>query len=321
MQWEQGKMKKYLFEVQKFILDTSITFSLKTNVALFLLLFGFQKIIAQEISDSSTIELESIDSVDMITIKGDTSYLSISERMANFISPFISIVEKKSIYDVQILRQPKSNNWIFVWIFIAVFSLALFKNLFKSESEEFFSRLLSISNSSNLGRLKSAPISMFSFLLVLIFAVNFSLIASIAIHYFYPAIRYDTLTLTIILVFLFTLFIAIKVLVANIIGFIFDEVDAAKFYVQEFHIAIQTIGISIFPLILISTLVTHDNFIFLFYALLLVLFFFFLYFALRGLSTSMNLMYKSLYHFLLYICVEEILVVFLFLKLLTKIAF
>jgi hypothetical protein len=147
------------------------------------------------------------------------------------------------------------------------------------------------------------------------------LIASIAIHYFYPAIRYDTLTLTIILVFLFTLFIAIKVLVANIIGFIFDEVDAAKFYVQEFHIAIQTIGISIFPLILISTLVTHDNFIFLFYALLLVLFFFFLYFALRGLSTSMNLMYKSLYHFLLYICVEEILVVFLFLKLLTKIAF
>jgi hypothetical protein len=42
--------------------------------------------------------------------------------------------------------------------------------------------------------------------------------------------------------------------------------------------------------------------------------------VIRGLSTTYKLMYSSLYHFLIYICVGEILPIFLFFKLLTKTA-
>jgi hypothetical protein len=314
-------MKKFLLEVQKFISDTSTTFDLRVVAAFFLFFFCCCSIEAQERVGSFFIDTSLAHTIDTPIIKGDTSYLSVSNELANLTSIHLSEKNKNFIFDFQTIRQVKSDNWIFIWIFIAVVILAIFKNLFKNESDDFFTQVLNISVSNNLGRMKVASLSVFSFFLIMIFTVNFSLITSTAIQYFFPNVRYDTLSLTIILFFLFTLFIAIKVVVVNLIGFIFDETDASKFYVHEFMMFIQTIGISIFPLIIISTLVPQRNFIFLFYALLIVLFFFFLYFALRGLSTSLNLMYKSLYHFLLYICVEEILVVFLFIKLLTKIAF
>ncbi len=287
-----------------------------------MLLFNcYNPINAQELRDSLATANVLSDSIVEEQVKGDTSYLLTAKYLSERASSIISSNQKNIVNDFQILRHTKSSDWIYVWIFISFLILAVFKNVFKTESQEFITQVLNVSNTNAIGRTKQNIFSGYSFILILVFVVNASIISALSIQYFFHDCRYNTLQLSIILIFLFTFFIIFKVITVNVFGFIFEEYEAAKFYLHDLLMIIQTVGISIFPLIIISTLITQNNFSVLFFVTLIVLVFFFAYFVLRGLSTSMSLMYKSLYHFLLYICIEEILSVFLFIKLLTKIAF
>lgn len=221
------------------------------------------------------------------------------------------------------IQQPHSREkafWIFIWILIFLFLLTILHNSFRRELTGVFTSFGNKATSLQTGTQTFAK-TFSAIVLFIAFLINVSILTTISLQHFYPEKSFNTTHLLLLLLFLFTFFLATKTVVARTLGFIFDERTASELYISNMYAVVKTIAIVTFPIVMFIYVAEKKFLGSLIITFLAVIFIALLILIWRWLSTSIDLLYKSVYHFFVYICVVEILVVFLFIKLLTKNAF
>jgi hypothetical protein len=120
------------------------------------------------------------------------------------------------------------------------------------------------------------------------------------------------------LIFLFTFFYLAKLITLKFIGVVFGLKEECDEYAFDYSTQCKIIGLTLIPALFVfhTTQEKFFNLIFIFTIFVAALMA--IIFVWRGLSTGIKLMYKSVYHFLIYVCVVEISSIFLLFKLLTK---
>lgn len=196
--------------------------------------------------------------------------------------------------------------------------LTYIKVFFGSELQDMVNSLFNRNLSMQLFRTQSGEITFSSFLLHVNFLVAVSLYLQFYLEKYFPVTSSNQFITLIILIFLFTFFYLIKIVLMNLIGVVFELKEECSLYVYDFTTLCKTLGLTLIPALFVfyTAPKIFYNFIFLMSALIAGSFI--LIFVFRGLSTATKLMYRSVYHFFIYVCVVEISTVFLFFKLLTK---
>ncbi|MFN8321550.1 MAG: DUF4271 domain-containing protein [Chitinophagales bacterium] len=196
--------------------------------------------------------------------------------------------------------------------------LTYIKVFFGSELQDIVYSVFNRNLSMQLFRTQSGEITFSSFLLHVNFLVAVSLYLQFYLEKYFPVTSSNQFVTLIILIFLFTFFYLIKIVLMNLIGVVFELKEECSLYVYDFTTLCKTLGLTLIPALFVfyTAPKIFYNFIFLMSALIAGSFI--LIFVFRGLSTATKLMYRSVYHFFIYVCVVEISTVFLFFKLLTK---
>lgn len=315
-------MKRLRLNHQKFMLGISTIFS-RVHVAtgysvlLFLsLMFNSFYVTAQDVDTVNHIVGEPIDTT---RIAIDTNFIQTNATLSRLQS-WVTSGAKTTKNDFELLRPHPSSVLVFLWIIVALFLLVIIRLMYKRDVQELFQSLINKQLASQINRSKGLSISNFSLMLLLIAVVNVSVMTMFTLLYFYGEMNHYTIQFFIKLIFLFTFFLVLKVLVVNTLGFLFEEEEAAESYVNDLMMIVKVLGIAVFPTVLMIYVASQSDTYMFVYLFLVIVISNVLIFVWRGLSTSIQMMYKSVYHFLLYVCTVEVLSVFLLIKLLTKIA-
>ena len=249
----------------------------------------------------------------------DTTKNIISENS----TPLHSIFENENAtkkMDIEVPQNRKSNVGIFCILFFLSIGLTLLKVLFAKDFEDLIDTLKSDNLATQIVRSKHQVVSFFSLFLSINFIVVASLIFVLLQNYFHQKNNNIEIIFLGKVIFLFTFFILFKLVVLKIIGFVFSVENDVERYEYNYFTVLKVLGIIGVPIIFIWLVSANIVVNFLIVLIALILFLGVVVIVLRGLSTSVNLLYKSLYHFLIYICVVELVPVFLLIKLLTKTA-
>jgi len=266
---------------------------------------------------NDSISLSQTDSLREIII--DTLAVKKNAAFANLISSF---TENKiaTKFDIEQERLTENNAWVFYFLVVILITLTTLRLAFSKDFEELFLSFRNANISSQLFRTKKDDISISSFLLQLIFIITISIFVRYAVLHFYPHSALQNNFSIIILIFLFTFFVVAKIILLKLIGYIFEINSFTDEYIFNFTTITKVLGISMIPLLFMFYSSTEKYFNFIYITAIVIVCICVVMLIVRGLSTTYKLMYRSVYHFLLYICIAEILTVFLFIKLLTKTA-
>jgi hypothetical protein len=289
------------------------------NIRVFLflvLILSSFSIVAQ---DTDTVQQVVVAQIDTTPKAIDTSFIQ-SNATLSALQSWITSGQKTAKNDFELLRPHQSSVLIFLWIVVALFLFVIIRLLYKREIQELFQSLMNKQLATQINRNKGSSLSNFSLMLLLIAIVNLSVMTMYTLLYFYGETNHYTIQFFIKLIFLFTFFLGLKVLVVNTLGFLFEEEETTESYVNDFMMIVKVLGIAVFPTVLMIYVASQRDAYLFVYLFLVVVVLNVLIFIWRGLSTSIQMMYKSMYHFLLYVCTVEVLSVFLLIKLLTKIA-
>jgi hypothetical protein len=289
------------------------------NIRVFLflvLILSSFSIVAQ---DTDTVQQVVVAQIDTTPKAIDTSFIQ-SNATLSALQSWITSGQKTAKNDFELLRPHQSSVLVFLWIVVALFLFVIIRLLYKREIQELFQSLMNKQLATQINRNKGSSLSNFSLMLLLIAIVNLSVMTMYTLLYFYGETNHYTIQFFIKLIFLFTFFLGLKVLVVNTLGFLFEEEETTESYVNDFMMIVKVLGIAVFPTVLMIYVASQRDAYLFVYLFLVVVVLNVLIFIWRGLSTSIQMMYKSMYHFLLYVCTVEVLSVFLLIKLLTKIA-
>jgi len=169
--------------------------------------------------------------------------------------------------------------------------------------------------------MQSSEISFSSFLLHVNFIVALSLyVQFILVNYFHVVVL-ESFSSIIILIFLFTFFYLAKIAALKFVGAVFEVNAECNEYIFNFSTVCKMIGLTLIPALFIFYTAQEKFFNLIFVVTIFISIALAMIFIWRGLSTGYKLLYRSVYHFFIYVCVVEISPIFLLIKLLTKIAF
>jgi len=315
-------MKRLLLNHQRFMLGISTIFKRvqwlrQSSVFLFLVVMLNSFFTVAQNAD--TLVQPVVAQIDTTPKVIDTSFIQSNATLSGLQS-WITSGHKITKNDFELLRPHQSSVLVFLWIVVALFLFVIIRLLYKRDFQELFQSLMNKQLATQINRNKGTSMSNFSLMLLLIAVVNLSVMTMYTLLYFYGEMNHYTIQFFIKLIFLFTFFLGLKVLVVNTLGFLFEEEEAAESYVNDFMMIVKVLGIAVFPTVLMIYVASKSDAYMFVYLFLVIVILNVLIFVWRGLSTSIQMMYKSVYHFLLYVCTVEILSVFLLIKLLTKIA-
>ncbi|MCW3124586.1 MAG: hypothetical protein JWO03_244 [Bacteroidetes bacterium] len=257
------------------------------------------------------------DSVRVIVIDTDAVHKAVG--IASYTSS-LTTGEKPKWNDIEQQRRGKNDALVFFILVALLVVLTTLKLAFSNDFNDLFRSFISSNIALQIVRSSREDISLSSFLMNGIFVIAVSVYTRFIILHFYPYSVLQNNFSIVILIFLFTFFFVAKYALLRYIGNIFDISSFVDEYLFNISAIVRTIGISMIPILFMLYASSEKYFVFIFIASLLVLCIGVVMIVIRGLSTSYKLMYSSVYHFLIYICVGEILPIFLFFKLLTKTA-
>jgi hypothetical protein len=247
----------------------------------------------------------------------DTAMIYRSAHSAFYNSSF-SNTGKPKWYDIEQQRNHKNDAWIFFILLLLLIILTGLKLAFHNDFENLFSVFANSNIASQIGRTTKDDITLSSVLMSTIFITTISMLTRFALLHFYPhSVLQNNFSIG-ILIILFTFFSIVKYALLKYIGNIFEIMPVVDEYLLNLSAITRTIGISMIPILFMLYASSEKYFIPILIISLIILCAGVVMIVIRGLSTSYKLMYSSMYHFLIYICVGEILMVFLFIKLLTK---
>jgi len=255
------------------------------------------------------------DSADKAVI--DTAAIGRSARSA-FYNSAITSGGKPTWYDIEQQRKGKNDAWIFFVLLQLLVILTILKLAFHNDFENLYRVFTNGNIASQIGRTAKDDITLSSVLMSTIFITTMSVFTRFVLLHFYPYSVLQNNFSIVILIILFTFFSIAKYVMLKYIGNIFDIVPIVDEYIFNLSAITRTIGISMIPILFMMYASSEKYFNLIFILSLIILCAGAVMIVIRGLSTSYKLMYSSMYHFLIYICVGEILPVFLFIKLLTK---
>lgn len=292
---------------------------MKSFFIFFFCFFQFSFLSAQDslnvISDSSIIAQQ--DSIREIIIDTDAV-----KKYASFGTWNSSFTENKNAtrFDIEQERTNENNALIFYFLIGILVVLTVLRLAFTKDFEELIQSFMNANISSQLFRTQKGDISISSFLLQFIFIFTISIFVRYVLLFFYPHSALQNNFSILLLIFLFTFFVALKIILLKVIGYIFEVDQFTSEYIYNFTTITKVLGISMIPILFMFYTSSEKYFNIIFGIALAMVCICVVMLIARGLSTTYKLMYRSVYHFLIYICVAEILTVFLFIKLLTKTA-
>jgi hypothetical protein len=238
----------------------------------------------------------------------------------SFYTSRLTATDKPMWFDIEQHRERRNDAWIFIILVQLLIILTVLKLAFSNDFENLFRSFMSSNIASQIGRTAKDDITLSSVLMSVIFITTMSVFSRFVLLHFYPHSVLQNNFSIVTLIFLFTFFTVGKYALLKYIGNVFDIAAAVDEYLFNLSAVTRTIGISMIPTLFVLYASSEKYFAFIFVTSIIILCVGIVMIVYRGLSTSYKLMYSSVYHFLIYICVGEILPVFLFFKLLTKTA-
>ncbi len=269
-----------------------------------LFLFCFSSVVSAQLSDSIVSFPDSASAV---------RYQELSNR-----KPFLQSGQTPVQYDVQQLNPSKSKSLVLVLMMGLLGLVTAVKVAFGKDWEELFQSLVNRNIAQQIFRTQSQEISFPSFLLHVNFVVVMSLYVQFVTEKFFHVLSFEKFSATLSLIFLFTFFYIAKLTATKFMGAVFELKEECSEYIFIFSSVCKTAGLTLLPALFIFYVTPEKYFVFVFAVTVFLLLFFFLNLIWQGLSTGYKLLYRSAYHFFIYVCVVEISPIFLLFKLLTK---
>lgn len=233
-------------------------------------------------------------------------------------SPLLIDSSKPVVNNVQQMAKPKSNAAVFVLLVILLLVLTYIKVAFGNDVQELLESFTNRNIALQIFRTQSNELTISSVLLHLNFIIVFSMYVRFILVWKYHVSSLEKTSTILFLIFLFTFFYLFKLLGVKLLGWVFEVNETAEEYIYHFSIVCKTLGLALLPTLFVFYAAPTIFFNFIFWLSNFVVAVFVIVFILRGLSTGYKLMYRSVYHFFIYVCVVEISPIFLLLKLLTK---
>lgn len=249
----------------------------------------------------------------------DTAAVQHADSVAAYRSS-LTVGERPLWYDIEQERRMPDNTFMFLLLVALLVVLTTLKLAFSNDFIDLFRSVASSNIASQIVRTSREDLSLSSFLMNGIFVVAISIYTRFVLLHFFPYSALSDNFSIVKLIILFTFFFVAKFATLRYIGNLFELRASVDEYLFNLSAIVRTIGIAMIPILFMLYASSEKYFLFIFIASLVILSAGGIMIIVRGLSTSYKVMYSSLYHFLIYICVGEILPVFLFIKLLTKTA-
>lgn len=290
----------------------------KKIVTLFSLLFLFScfafaqdnEVIATDTTAVDTTTQEALFSLDSSTLQ---LYATYGSHQSFLTAPGTSFVN-----DIEQYNANRRNGFIFVLLLALLATLTYVKTAFSKYLEEMLQAVYNRNASQQLFRSQSGELSFADILLNANFVVVVSLYARFFLLKYFHVTALENFTTVLFLIFLFTFFYLSKIITVLFIGKIFELQQACDEYIFNFTTLCKTLGLALLPALFVFYTASEKFFNIIFAITILFFVSFIIIFIWRALSTAYKLMYRSVYHFFIYVCVIEISTIFLFFKLLTK---
>ena len=267
-------------------------------------------------SQSDTLSRAAKDSI-INEFSQDTASLSKFQLYGSSQS-FLNTGGKPVVNDVQQFNHRQRNGFVFVLLLVLLAALTYVKTAFGKSLEEMLQSIVNRNTSQQVFRTQSGEITFADVLLNANFIVAISLYARFFLINYFHVSSLDSFYSVLFLIFLFTFFYLFKIVSLRFIGNIFELQQACDEYIFNFTTVCKTLGLALLPALFVFYTAPVKIFNFLFAITVLFVILSLAIFVWRALSTSYKLLYRSVYHFFIYVCVVEISTVFLFFKLLTK---
>jgi hypothetical protein len=240
-------------------------------------------------------------------------YFSLAEHRS-----VVSGENKKMVNDIEQYNSSSRTPVVFVILVLLLGVVTYLKIAFNNDLGDLLQSVVNQNLSQQIFRTQSKEISFSSALLNLNFIVVISLyVWFILVRYFHVSSpeRFSTILL---IIFLFTFFYLAKLSVIRLTGIMFEVNEVCDEYIFNFTTICKTLGLTLLPALFVFYTAPVRFFNFIFIITVLICIGMLLIVAWRGLSTGYKLLYRSVYHFFIYVCVVEVSTIFLLFKLLTK---
>ena len=225
---------------------------------------------------------------------------------------------KAIVNDIEQPHSSDKNAVVFILLVAMLATLTYLKASFGKDLDDLIQTIRNQNIAQQIFRAQSKEISFSTFVLNLNFIVVMSLyVRFILVKYFHVS-ALESFSSILFMNFLFTFFYLGKIAVVKLIGVLFEAGDACEEYIFNFTIVCKTIGLTLLPALFIFYTAPQKFFNLVFIITVFIFVIMLLIFVWRGLSTAYKLLYRSVYHFFIYVCVVEISTIFLLFKLLTK---
>ena len=289
-------LKKFLFPLFLFLFITISGFSQTDSVYL-----------KHEVDSISAAKYSSVDSII------NNTYADYSNHKS-----FLAEESKPVLNDIQQYNSAQRNGFIFLMLMLLLAALTYVKTAFSKYLEEMLQSVFNQNLSQQIFRTQSGELSFADILLNANFIVAISLYTRFFLMKYVHVLSLESFSSVFFLIFLFTFFYIGKIIVVQFIGKIFELQQVCDEYIFNFTTLCKTLGLTLLPALFIFYVAPVKFFNFIFIITILFFVVFALIFIWRALSTAYKLLYRSVYHFFIYVCVVEISLMFLFIKLLTK---
>lgn len=231
---------------------------------------------------------------------------------------FLADESKPVLNDIQQFNSAQRNGFIFVMLMLLLAALTYVKTAFSKYLEEMLQSVFNQNLAQQIFRTQSGELSFADILLNANFVVAISLYTRFFLMKYVHVLSLESFSSVLFFIFLFTFFYTGKIIVVQFIGKIFELQPVCNEYVFIFTTLCKTLGLTLLPALFIFYVAPVKFFNFIFIITILFFVVFALIFIWRVLSTAYKLLYRSVYHFFIYVCVVEMSLTFLFIKLLTK---
>lgn len=272
------------------------------------------------VEDSLRLALE--DSLKKILIQQQFQKDSITAlQHLNFATKLFDWATKNSqvIFDVQQKRIIKTNHGMFVAIILLLILLTYLKLSYSNDLEELWLSVSSANRALQFFRTQTNLFSLSWFLLTANFVLNISFFIQFSAQEFLPSHVAQSSITTFLLIILFTSFLLLRTLLMRLLSNIFSLKEILFLYEFHFYKIVQTLGIAMIPAVLFMFVANQKYFVIAFVYACVCLLVSFVMLLLRGLSTSIKVVANNIKYFFIYVCVNEVAMVLLLTKLLTKI--
>lgn len=292
----------------------------------------FAQVIAQ--ADSISISADSItaqedslqvalqDSLHKILVQEQFTKDSLQAvEQTNFATKIFDWVNKKTtvVFDVQQRRTTENNLGMFAAIMLLLILLTYMKLAYSNDLEELWLSILSSNRALQIYRTQTDSFSASSFLLTSNFVLCISFFIQFSAQQFLPSHVAQASLTTFLLIILFTSFLLLRTLLFKTLTQIFLLKEVLTLYEFHFYKIIQTLGIAMLPAVLFMFAANKKYFVVAFAIACVCIMLATVMLAARGLSTSIKVIASNIKYFFIYVCVSEVAMVLLLIKLLTKI--